>query len=150
MERPSQSGTRRLSIVGGCLLVGLALGACGGDDDSATGGSGGESGSLSIGGSGGSGASGAEPSGSAGESVSVGGAEGGSDASAAGQSVGGSASGGASGGGISSGGSAGSGLFLPCASQADCKAFGGGKVCCSVPGMQFCTKPSACSGKTLP
>jgi hypothetical protein len=80
----------------------------------------------------------------------VGGAEGGSDASVAGRSGGGSASGGASGGGLSAGGSAGNGLYLPCASQADCKMFGGGKVCCAMPGMQFCTKPSGCSGKTLP
>jgi len=54
------------------------------------------------------------------------------------------------GGGLNVGGGAGNGLYLPCASLADCKVFGGGKICCAMPGMQFCTKQSACSGNVLP
>ena len=46
--------------------------------------------------------------------------------------------------------------FLACGSQADCAAkVGGGKVCCSETTasgvtMDFCTKPSGCSGTVLP
>jgi hypothetical protein len=41
--------------------------------------------------------------------------------------------------------------YVPCASQKDCDLrAGGGKVCCDEGGMRFCTKPSACGGKTLP
>jgi hypothetical protein len=47
-------------------------------------------------------------------------------------------------------GSGGTALYLPCESEADCKEFGGGKVCCVAGAMHFCTKPSACSGETLP
>ena len=46
------------------------------------------------------------------------------------------------------------GLFLECKGAADCGAFGGGKVCCQIASgsqtMQYCTKPSGCSGKVLP
>ena len=157
MKRRGQSTTFRLSIAFGCLLIGLALGACSGDDDDTTGGSsggnsGGESGAMSIGGSAVGGASGSVASGTAGDSP---GAGGNNDTSAAGQatggsSVGGSSVGGSSGTGSSGGGSAGNGFYLPCASLADCKAYGGGKICCSQGAMQFCTKQSACTGKILP
>jgi hypothetical protein len=42
--------------------------------------------------------------------------------------------------------------FLACASAADCSKYGGGKVCCQAGGGMgnFCTKPSGCSGTTLP
>jgi len=44
--------------------------------------------------------------------------------------------------------------FLPCNSGADCAQFGGGKVCCKETSggqtMQYCTKPSGCSGTVLP
>jgi hypothetical protein len=40
--------------------------------------------------------------------------------------------------------------YLPCNSAADCAQYGGGKICCEAGGMRFCTKQSACSGKTLP
>jgi hypothetical protein len=44
--------------------------------------------------------------------------------------------------------------FLPCNRAADCDAYGGGKVCCRASAgsqtMQYCTKPSGCSGTTLP
>jgi hypothetical protein len=46
------------------------------------------------------------------------------------------------------------GLFLECKGAADCGAYGGGKVCCQVTSgsqsMQYCTKPSGCSGTVLP
>ncbi len=41
------------------------------------------------------------------------------------------------------------GSYLQCVSGSDCDAFGGGKVCCDVPGMRFCTKPSACEGEVI-
>lgn len=44
----------------------------------------------------------------------------------------------------------GSSSFLPCESAADCAQFGGGKVCCSAPPMQYCTKQSGCAGDVLP
>jgi hypothetical protein len=71
------------------------------------------------------------------------------DAGAEGVTVAGGASGGSSatGGGSTSGGN---GSYLHCASAADCKQYGGGKVCCEQGTMVFCTKPSACAGKTLP
>jgi hypothetical protein len=42
--------------------------------------------------------------------------------------------------------------FLACKSASDCSKFGGGKVCCQGSGAMgdFCTKPSGCSGPTLP
>jgi hypothetical protein len=44
--------------------------------------------------------------------------------------------------------------YLPCEGAADCKKYGGGKLCCEVQTssdtMRFCTKQSACSGKVLP
>jgi hypothetical protein len=41
--------------------------------------------------------------------------------------------------------------FLACTSTADCGKYGGGKVCCKEGSMDpFCTKPSGCSGTTLP
>jgi hypothetical protein len=42
--------------------------------------------------------------------------------------------------------------FIACASQADCAAkVGSGRVCCKEGAMPtFCTKPSGCSGTTLP
>jgi hypothetical protein len=42
--------------------------------------------------------------------------------------------------------------FLACASASDCSKYGGGKVCCQAGGGMgnFCTKPSGCSGTTLP
>lgn len=50
-----------------------------------------------------------------------------------------------------SGGSAGGPLgYLPCESKQDCDQFGGGKICCAVGAMHFCTKQSACPGDTLP
>jgi hypothetical protein len=42
------------------------------------------------------------------------------------------------------------GQFLACKTRSDCAAYGGGKVCCDVPGMRFCTKPSACTGQQIP
>jgi hypothetical protein len=45
-------------------------------------------------------------------------------------------------------------MYLPCESQADCDAYGGGKLCCEMGAgqnlMRFCTKQSACSGRILP
>jgi hypothetical protein len=41
------------------------------------------------------------------------------------------------------------GNYLRCVTGSDCEAFGGGKVCCDVPGMRFCTKPSACEGEVI-
>lgn len=53
--------------------------------------------------------------------------------------------------GSSQGGSAGGPLgYLPCESKQDCDEFGGGKICCAVGAMHFCTKQSACPGDTLP
>jgi hypothetical protein len=44
--------------------------------------------------------------------------------------------------------------YLPCESQEGCAVYGGGKVCCEMGAgdtlMRFCTKPSACAGRTLP
>ncbi|HEY6079256.1 MAG TPA: hypothetical protein VIW29_10660 [Polyangiaceae bacterium] len=157
MERRSPSRPYQQSILCGCLLFGLTLGGCG-DDDSPSSGNGGVSGSISSGGSLGNGASAGEPSNSAGESTSVGGAAGARqepDVGGAAGADGGGADGGGTGGngavgGANVGGGAGTGLYLPCASQADCQMYGGGKVCCAVASMQFCTKQSACPGDTLP
>lgn len=41
-------------------------------------------------------------------------------------------------------------LYLPCDRGSDCARYGGGKVCCELSSMRFCTKPSACGGRTLP
>jgi hypothetical protein len=41
------------------------------------------------------------------------------------------------------------GSYLRCVTQSDCEAFGG-KVCCDVSGLRFCTKPSACEGQLIP
>lgn len=70
------------------------------------------------------------------------GSEAGSESGGAGSTSGGSSS--------ASSGSGGMTGYLPCESKADCDAFGGGKVCCVVGAMHFCTKPSACPGDTLP
>lgn len=44
--------------------------------------------------------------------------------------------------------------FLPCNTGADCKKYGGGKVCCEVQtggsSMRFCTKQNGCSGQVIP
>jgi hypothetical protein len=72
------------------------------------------------------------------------GGEGGAENPSAGASTGGSA------GSPATAGSGGLTGYLPCESEADCDAFGGGKVCCVVGAMHFCTKPSACPGETLP
>jgi len=119
------------------LFILVSVGACSSDDDDASGG--GSSGSagtpnLALGGTGGRG----EPvSSSAGQSQRT------NDAGAGGETSPNTA--GSS--GTSSGGST---FYLPCASASDCAQFGGGKVCCVQAGMHFCTKPSACSGDTLP
>jgi hypothetical protein len=141
----SRTAIYRRAIVCAVFAAGLGLGACGGDDDDASGG--GSSGTLNLSGttsdagsstgaitSGGSNAQGAAPA----------------DAGAGGEGV--TMAGSANGGSASSGGSAsgGNAFYLPCAAAADCKQFGGGKVCCDQGSMVFCTKPSACSGKTLP
>ena len=141
----------RLSIAV-VVLAGLAaaVGACGGDDDDASrGGPGGTSGIVLVGGSGGgnagdtaSSAGDTATSGEAGKPTIAGGAAGGEPA------IGGGSTGGTSASGSSSGGN--NGLYLPCASQADCKQYGGGKICCSTSSMRFCTKQSACTGDVLP
>lgn len=45
-------------------------------------------------------------------------------------------------------------LAIECAQGSDCDHIGGNKVCCRPSGggvaNQFCTKPSACNGETLP
>lgn len=117
------------------LLAPVAISACGGNDDDDTG-SGGSAGSLSLGGSGNSGgmpATAGKTTTSAGQPSDSGGAPSGTS---------GTASGGANTGGTT--------FYLPCESAKDCEPFGGGKVCCAVGSMHFCTKPSACSGETLP
>jgi hypothetical protein len=75
------------------------------------------------------------------------GAEGGAESPSAGASTG---SAGSSAGSSATAGRGGMTGYLPCESEADCDAFGGGKVCCVVGAMHFCTKPSACPGETLP
>jgi hypothetical protein len=158
MKQRSQGRVYRQPSWCGCLLVGLMLGACSGDDDSTESAAGGSSGFPSLGGALSSGASAGEPSSSAGEtstsageSATTSGAAGLGEEPAPGGAGGGSAAGGSAvGGGVNGGGGAGNGLYLPCASLADCKMYGGGKVCCADAGMQFCTKQSACSGNTLP
>ena len=142
----SRATIYRRAVACAVFAAGLGLGACGGDDDDDASG-GGSSGSLNLSGttsdagsstgamtSGGSNAQGAAPT----------------DAGAGGESA--TVAGSTNGGSASSGGSASGGntFYLPCASAADCKQFGGGKVCCDQGSMVFCTKPSACSGKTLP
>ena len=151
MKQRSQSRTYRQPSWCGCLLVGLMLGACSGDDESPESAAGGTSGSPSLGGALSNGASAGETSTSAGESATTSGAAGLGEEPAPGGAGGASAVGGSAvGGGVNVGGGAGNGFYLPCASLADCKMYGGGKVCCADAGMQFCTKQSACSGNTLP
>jgi hypothetical protein len=138
MTRRSTAHSPRLAVIQGALLVGLLLGACGGDDDASPnpGGSGGPSlAGVNAGGTSTSGSS------NDGATTSSGGA-GGADDMATGGSVAGSSTAGSNVGG--------SNLYLPCESLADCKQFGGGKVCCVAGSMHFCTKPSGCSGDTLP
>lgn len=77
-------------------------------------------------------------------------ASGGGQENEAGGEGGSTSAGSAAGGSAASTSSAGSGLYLRCESEADCAAYGGGKVCCAAGAMHFCTKPSACSGDTLP
>lgn len=129
------------------ILLTLALvalvAACG--DDSAPVGteSGGSSGAGSAGETG-SDAAGQPSEGGTGAATASGGTstEGGSEMGGAGASSGGTSSAGSGSGGMTG--------YLPCESKADCDAFGGGKVCCVVGAMHFCTKPSACPGDTLP
>jgi hypothetical protein len=118
------------------LLATVAISACGGDDDDDDTGSGGSAGSLNLGGSRSSGGTSA----TAGKTTSSAGEPSGSGGTLSGTS--GTASGGASAGGTT--------FYLPCESAKDCEPFGGGKVCCALGSMHFCTKPSACSGETLP
>jgi len=118
------------------LLLGISvLSACGASDEDPDGGGG--SGGLSLGGA---------ISGSA-MGVSSGT---GAMSSEGGESSSGEAGKPSSNGGSVSGGSGGMTFFLPCESEADCKVYGGGKVCCDGGSMKFCTKPSACPGNTLP
>ena len=138
MGPKSRAKTYRRAFVGAVLAVALSLAACSGDDDDDTS-SAGSSGSLNLSGatsSGGS-ATGAMTSGGSDGEVEP------TTAGAEGVTVAGSASGGSS-------ASGGNGAYLHCASAADCKQYGGGKVCCEQGSMLFCTKPSACAGKTLP
>ena len=134
----------------GFLLVVVAaavavISACGGDDDDDTG-SGGSSGSLSLGGTvstGGSTVTAGKTSTSAGEPSDSGGEPSGTSGTASG----GKTTGGTTSGGATTGGNT---FYLPCESLMDCDQFGGGKVCCVMGTMHFCTKPSACKGDTLP
>lgn len=124
------------------LLLTFWAPACSGGDDDDSVGSGGSAGTpnLALGGSG------AQSSGSAGEMstpVDGGAPSAGSSSSSGGQPD--TATGGTA--GTSSGGA---GLYLPCESAADCKKYGGGKICCATATMHFCTKQSACTGKILP
>jgi hypothetical protein len=137
------------AVVCAVLSLGLALGGCSGDDDDE--GSAGSSGSLNL--SGATSAAGAMTSGGSNEEPGPAGEGGENAAVAGGANDGGSnSSGGSSSGGSLTGGSssAGNGAYLHCASAADCKQYGGGKVCCQQGSMLFCTKPSACAGMTLP
>ena len=145
MARRSKAQTHRLAITHGALLLGLMLGACGGDDASSN--SGGSSGAgASTAGSPTAGSSTGAVTGSGASSnegaTTSGAGAGGADDTATGGSVAGNSLGGGNVGG--------SNLYLRCESLADCKVYGGGKVCCVAGSMHFCTKPSACSGDTLP
>lgn len=40
--------------------------------------------------------------------------------------------------------------YLECETGSDCEAFGGGKICCEMGAMRFCTKQSACDGQKIP
>lgn len=138
---PKGAKTYRRAFVGAVLAVALGLAACGGGDDDDAAASAGSSGSLNLSGatsSGGSSTGATASGGSDGEGVPTT-----AGAGAEGVTVAGSASGGTS-------ASGGNGSYLHCASAADCKQYGGGKVCCEQGTMLFCTKPSACAGKTLP
>ena len=120
------------------LSVVFSLAACGPDDEPSESGSGGSAGggtagSMTTGGAGSSDAGTSSDGGMPGD--------GGSSSAQAGSVSGGS-------GGSSS--TAGSGSYLRCESAADCEPYGGSKVCCVAGPMHFCTKPSACTGETLP
>ncbi|HYO96685.1 MAG TPA: hypothetical protein VER33_19370 [Polyangiaceae bacterium] len=127
-------------VVGRRRRIALALllmcSSCGSDGSDSDGGAGGEPGSIGLGGA---------TSSSGGQPVSTGGS-----ASSGSTASGGSGLAGGSGAGGSTTGTA----YLPCDSQADCAAYGGGKVCCEATTaaqvMRFCTKQSACSGQVLP
>jgi hypothetical protein len=137
------------AVVCAVLSLGLALGGCSGDDDDDAP-SAGSSGSLNLSGatSAAGSSTGAMTSGGSNEEPGPAGEGGENAAVAGGANDGGSnSSGGSSSGGSSSGGN---GAYLHCASAADCKQYGGGKVCCQQGSMLFCTKPSACAGMTLP
>jgi hypothetical protein len=122
------------------VLLTFSVAACGGDDDdtAAAGGSAGTP-NLNLGGSGGSGAQSSSTAGDTSTPADGGAATAGSSSANGGQP--------ASGG---SAGTGGNGLYLPCESAADCKKYGGGKICCATAAMHFCTKQSACTGKILP
>jgi hypothetical protein len=137
MARLHELKAHRMAIGVGVLLVGL-VGGCGGDDDDSSG-SGGSGGTLALAGSSTGAVSGSGGNDNQGAAMSAAGAAGQVDTSTGGST-----------GGSTGNASAGSGLYLRCASQADCKVYGGGKVCCAAGSMQFCTKPSGCTGKTLP
>jgi|GEM_PF-4929541 len=139
--------TYQRAVVGAVLAVALGLGACGGDDDDDTS-PGGTSGSLNLsGGTNDSGSStGARTSGGA-DDTGVPAGAGGESIAVAGAATGGGSGSSSIGGSSPSGGN---GAYLHCAAAADCKQYGGGKVCCEQGTMLFCTKPSACAGNTLP
>jgi hypothetical protein len=124
------------------LTLALALGGCesGGEEE------GPEAGGSDSGGSAGSSGSGGETT--AGSMNGEGAAP--SDGGMASDGGAPSASAGSSSGGSGGSGTAGTSFYLPCESAADCKMYGGGKVCCVAATMHFCTKPSACSGEVLP
>jgi hypothetical protein len=148
MARKNRPKTYQRAVVYAVLGVALCLSACSGDDDddASSSGTSGTSGSLNL-----SGAT-SEAGSSTGATTSGGSNDEGvptvAGASGENASVAGSANGGSSIGGSSASG--GNGSYLHCASAADCKQYGGGKVCCEQGTMLFCTKPSACTGKTLP
>jgi hypothetical protein len=149
MRRRRLNAALRFSMVAAFLVgLGSAVGACSGDDDESGGGHGGTGGIVLVVGSGGSSAGDAVTGAQAGEATTGAVAAGGNEPAIDGGSTsGGSSSGSSAGGNVSSGGN---GYYLPCASLADCKQYGGSKICCSASGMRFCTKQSACSGDVLP
>ncbi len=133
------------AFIGAVFGIGLCLGACSGDDNETP--SGDSGGSLNLSGvtsAAGSSTGAMTSGGSNDQRVPSEAGAGGEDATGAGSANGGSTP---TGGSASSGGN---GLYLHCESAADCQQYGGGKVCCEQGTMLFCTKPSACSGKTLP
>jgi hypothetical protein len=145
MGQRSRPNTYRRAVACVVLGIGLCLGACSGDDDEDASGAG-SSGSLNLSGAttdAGSSTGAMTSGGSNDEGVPTVAGASGENASVAGSANGGSSIGGSS-------ASGGNGSYLHCASAADCKQYGGGKVCCEQGTMLFCTKPSACAGKTLP